>query len=215
MLWTSDGYSASQLPYLNKWGEESKAQFKRCAIVEWNLIVFKLDCRTTVDSVEFNLVVPDSTGWNVSRTRIKFDKSTGGNGVKCTYLIMLHWVWHKFSAKFRRGDRACRMSNLIARGVWTWPYAVFTRETFTWGKLAFLLYCVIFFCEMHLPHVLSVSRVNKALDIVGFTWAQRYLSALSWQLNSRLGHHTVQANTANKLVVRETIRLIAKLIINT
>ena len=94
--------------YLNKWGEESKAQFKRCAIVEWNLIVFKLDCRTTVDSVEFNLVVPDSTGWNVSRTRIKFDKSTGGNGVKCTYLIMLHWVWHKFSAKFRRGDRACR-----------------------------------------------------------------------------------------------------------
>ena len=39
---------------------------KRRAIVVSNLIIFKLDCRTTVDSnVEFNLVVPDSTDWNV------------------------------------------------------------------------------------------------------------------------------------------------------
>ena len=41
--------------------EKGKAQFKRRAILVSNLIVFKLDCRTTVDSnVEFNLVVPDS-----------------------------------------------------------------------------------------------------------------------------------------------------------
>ena len=38
-----------------------KAQFKRRAILMSNLIVFKLDCGTTVDSnVEFNLVVPES-----------------------------------------------------------------------------------------------------------------------------------------------------------
>ena len=44
----------------------AKAQFKRRAIVLSNVIVFKLDCRTTVDSnVEFNLVVPDSTDSNV------------------------------------------------------------------------------------------------------------------------------------------------------
>ena len=39
-----------------------KAQFKRRAILMSNLIVFKLNCRTTVDSnVEFNLVMPDSS----------------------------------------------------------------------------------------------------------------------------------------------------------
>ena len=45
-----------------------------------------------------------------------------------------------------------------------WTYALFTRDTFTWGKLTFLLYCVTFcYCEMHLPHV-NVSRVNTALE---------------------------------------------------
>ena len=41
--------------------------------------------------------------------------------------------------------------------------AVFTRDTFTWGKLTFLLYCIRFcYYEMHLPHV-NVSRLNMAL----------------------------------------------------
>ena len=41
--------------------------------------------------------------------------------------------------------------------------AVFTRDTFTRGKLTFLWYCVTFcYCEMHLPHV-NVSRVNTAV----------------------------------------------------
>ena len=43
-------------------------------------------------------------------------------------------------------------------------YAVFTRDTFTWAKLTFLLYCVTFCCcEVHLPHI-NVSRVNTAID---------------------------------------------------
>ena len=42
------------------------AQFKRCAIVMSNLIVFKLDYRMTVDlNVKFNLVVSDSTDSNI------------------------------------------------------------------------------------------------------------------------------------------------------
>ena len=33
-------------------------------------------------------------------------------------------------------------------------YAVFTRDTFTWSKLAFLLYCITFLMvKWHLPHV--------------------------------------------------------------
>ena len=40
-------------------------------------------------------------------------------------------------------------------------YAVYTRDTFTWGKLTFLLYCVTFsmIVKWHLPHV-NVSRVT-------------------------------------------------------
>ena len=44
-------------------------------------------------------------------------------------------------------------------------YAVFTRDTFTRGKLTFLLYCVTFsIVKWHLPHV-NVSRVNTALVV--------------------------------------------------
>ena len=40
--------------------------------------------------------------------------------------------------------------------------AVVTRDTFTWGKLTFLSYCVTFsIVKWHLPHV-NVSRVNTA-----------------------------------------------------
>ena len=60
------GYFVKVLHTQNLGGPEAavfsgQAEFKRSAIVVSNLIVFKLDCRTTVDSnVEFNLVMPDS-----------------------------------------------------------------------------------------------------------------------------------------------------------
>ena len=51
---------------------KAQAQFKRRAILMSNLIVFNLDCRTTVDSnVEFNLVVPVALieTWNQGKVR--------------------------------------------------------------------------------------------------------------------------------------------------
>ena len=45
-------------------------------------------------------------------------------------------------------------------------HAVITRNTFTRGKLTFLLYCVKFsIVKWHLPHV-NVSRVNTAKDTI-------------------------------------------------
>ena len=45
----------------------------------------------------------------------------------------------------------------------SFTYAVFTQDTFTWGTLTFLLYCVTFsVVKWHLLHV-NVSRVNTAL----------------------------------------------------
>ena len=49
-------------------------------------------------------------------------------------------------------------------------YAVFTRDTFAWGKLNILLYCVTFsIVKWYLPHVttclVSMSRVNTALVV--------------------------------------------------
>ena len=44
--------------------------------------------------------------------------------------------------------------------------AVFTRDTFTSGKLTFLLYCITFcYCEMHLTHLLNKFHVHFIIHL--------------------------------------------------
>ena len=78
--------------------------------------------------------------------------------------------WYaKYSWQFVTISARCHGVRLLlgVEKYWFESNTVFTRDTFTWGKLTFLLYCVTFcYCEMHLPHV-NVSRVNTAVDNSG------------------------------------------------
>ena len=61
-------------------------------------------------------------------------------------------------------ERNCKLTLMQILYYHRLPYAVFTRDTFTWGKLTFLLYCVTFsIVKWHLLHV-NMSCVNAALE---------------------------------------------------
>ena len=68
---------------------------------------------------------------------------------------------------------------------------MFTQDTFTWGKLTFLLYCVTFsIVKWYLPYV-NVSRVNTVLVL---PWQ-------CWQCVSRWDHRQLTFNG----FIRETV----------
>ena len=80
--------------------------------------------------------------------------------------------------------------------------AVFTRETFTWGTLTFLLYCVTFshYCENAFTRI-NVSRVNTAWNtsqvmekvITSRSWIIIYLHFVNtfWKISMRTSFHCV------------------------
>ena len=80
--------------------------------------------------------------------------------------------------------------------------AVFTRETFTWGTLTFLLYCVTFshYCENAFTRI-NVSRVNTAWNtsqvmekvITSRRWIIIYLHFVNtfWKISMRTSFHCV------------------------
>ena len=70
-------------------------------------------------------------------------------------------VWVLLSVSIWKG----LLINITSAKIALYSYVVFTRDTFTWDKSTFLLYCVAFsIVKWHLPQV-NVSRVNTTLII--------------------------------------------------